>query len=531
MLLPGYDSSRITGTMYCKRYVWAGLVLLVVLSSVSPGCRSQRLREVSQKPDERTEEQIRAKRHLIEAQALFDQGKAGEAQKEFLTAIDNDPMQYKAHLGLGDIYELEGDGHAAVVEYIAHTELSPRARHYLDRMFTYVFSKFARTPSDPDEVPDRRVGEAFELVSYAVAQHRRGKHDVALRLLDKANRILPNTGAMEYVAGVVRLGKGDEPGAMAAFETAVCKNPYFARRLMTDGDHERLPGLLSHLEKVLSRALAKHPSDTETAFLLGALRLRLGRPRDALEAVRNALAWGRPRWDVLLVKAAAHGSLGQTVQMEQAFADLERIQPNVSEMFTDYEPSVFQGLLAGTITDLTEQRFAPVLQEPARSYFLWRLLEERGDTGAQTHRDRFFQVMQQAYSADEFTGLPSTGPPDREPEGTQEFMGMVQERIQAMMPALLTCDTGRRDQRARQSGRVTLRVAIGRKGTVEQVAIQENTTEDRWLAYCMLRKVIEMRFPEPFRASESFRLPVLVGPEVDEPAAGEQSDKSGQTRP
>lgn len=516
--------------MYCKRCVLAGsaLAMLVACLAVSPGCRSQRLRDVAQKPDERTEEQIRGERHLRRAQALFDQGKAGEAHKEFLTAIDNDPMQYKAHLGLGDIYELEGDRHAAEAEYIAHTELSPKARHYLDRMFTYVFSKFARTPSDPDEVPDRRVGEAFELVSYAVAHNRRGKHDVALRQLEKASRILPNTGAMEYVEGVVRLDKGDAPGARDAFERAVDKNPYFARRLMTDGEHERLDGLLPHLEKVLGRALAKHPSDTETAFLLSALRLRLGRDREAIEAARHALAWGRPRWDVLLVKAAAHGHLGEHVQMEQAFADLERVQPNVSEMFTDYEPSVFQGLLAGTITDLAEQRFAPALKEPARSYFLWRLLEERNDERAHEHRERFFHVMSQAYSAEEFADLPSTGPPAREPDGTQEFMGMVQERIQAMMPALLACERGRREKRARQSGRVTLRVAIGRKGAVEQVAVQENTTEDRWLAYCMLRKVVEMRFPAPFRVSESFRLPVLVGPEVDEPAASEQPEKPGQ---
>lgn len=507
--------------MYCRRYVQAVLALLVAWSSVTVGCRSQRLRKVAQKPDERTEEQIRAARFVRQGRALFDQGKTGDAQQKYLAAIDDDPRQYRAHMGLGDVYEIEGDPRMAVVEYIAHTELSPKARHYLDRMFTYMFSKFARTPSDPDEVPDKQVGEAFKSLSFAVAQHRRGKHEVALRLLERAEDTLPNTGVMAYTAGLIRLRNGDQAGALEDFARAVRRNPYFARRLVTDGEQARLAGLLEHVEKVLVQDLAEHPSDTETAFLLGALRLRLGRPREAIEAARAALAWGRPRWDVLLVKAAAHHRLGQSVQMEQAFADLERIQPNVSEMFTDYEPSVFEGLLAGGITELVAAHFAPALQEPARSYFLWRLLEERGDQEAARYRKRFFQIMQQAYSPEEFTGLPSTRPPTREPASTAEFMGMVQERVSAAMPALLACDTGRREQRARQSGRVVLRVAIGRDGSVAQVAIQENTTEDRWLAYCMLRKVVDMRFPAPFRVTESFKLPVLVGPEVDglQPAA------------
>jgi len=123
--------------------------------------------------------------------------------------------------------------------------------------------------------------------------------------------------------------------------------------------------------------------------------------------------------------------------------------------------------------------------------------------------------MQASFPADEFSSLPCTKPPKDAPGSLQEFMGTVQERINTAMDALLHCDHTLRPRRDNPSGRVLVRVLLGRDGSVAQAGVLENTTRDDWLAYCMLNKILKMRFPAPLRANESFKLPVMVGPETD----------------
>ncbi len=40
-------------------------------------------------------------------------------------------------------------------------------------------------------------------------------------------------------------------------------------------------------------------------------------------------------------------------------------------------------------------------------------------------------------------------------------------------------------------------------------------TGDPSLAYCVIRKVLPMRFPGLLRATEIFKVPVMFGPEID----------------
>ena len=111
--------------------------------------------------------------------------------------------------------------------------------------------------------------------------------------------------------------------------------------------------------------------------------------------------------------------------------------------------------------------------------------------------------------------LPSTKEPEVKPKGMQEFMGAVQEQVNEAMPAFQRCDKSRRSKRGNASGRATLRVLLARDGSVAQIGVEENSTGDDYLAYCLIRKLIDMRFPKPLRATESFKIPVLFGPEAD----------------
>ena len=509
--------------MFSQRYIW---LLILVLGSCTP---HERLKEVSQKDDERTEDQIIGERHLKQAESFFDRGDVLEAQKEYLAALLQWPMLHKAHLGLGDVYEIEGDRFAAVCEYIAHTEIAPKAKQYLDRMFPYVFGKFSRHPSGPREIKDEDRAKGMLALSQAVAQVRAGKPHMGLKRMDEIRAAVPRSGFPEYFEGMVRLTGGEADKALGLLEEAVAENSYFARRLLMDKVEERLPGLLEKLEAVLTATLKKHHSDVESAFMLSVVRYRLEKYTAAVDAVRQALSWGKPRWDMLLVKAAAHHKLNQPIKMEQAFADLKAIQPDLSVAFTVDEPSVFTGILAGTANQMARTKFADSLKEPKRSYFLWRLAREEKSKDEDQARQAFFDQVRAKFPVKEFEDLPGTEKPERKPEGLDEFMGAVSTRVDAAMPAFAHCDETRRPLRGNPSGRLVIRVELARDGTVGQAGVEENTTKDDWLAYCIVRKLVVMRFPKLIRATEAFKIPIYFGPEVDN--IGKEKQKGREEPP
>jgi len=509
--------------MFSQRYIW---LLIFLLSGCTP---HERLKEVSQTPDERTEEQIRGERYLKQAESLFDRGDAGGAQKEYLAALMEWPMLYKAHLGLGDVYEIEGDRFAAICEYIAHTEIAPKAKQYLDRMFPYIFGKFSRHPAGPREIKDEERARGMLALSQAIAQVRAGKPHMGLERMDEIRAAVPRSGFPEYFEGMVRLAGGEVDKAAGILEEAVAENSYFARRLLMNGVEKRIPGLLERLEAVLAATSKEHHSDVESAFMLAVVRYRLEKYTAAVDAVRQALSWGKARWDMLLVKAAAHHRLKQPIKMEQAIADLKAIQPDLSVAFTVDEPSVFSGILAGTANQMARTKFADSLNEPKRSYFLWRLAQEEKSPDADKAKQAFFGQVQAKFPEKEFEDLPGTQKPDRKPEGLDEFMGAVSERVDAAMDAFSHCDVTRRPQRGNPSGRLTIRVELDRDGTVGQAGVEENTTKDDWLAYCIVRKIVDMRFPKLIRATESFKIPIYFGPEVDN--IGKEKNKGREDCP
>jgi hypothetical protein len=352
-------------------------------------------------------------------------------------------------------------------------------------------------------------------LSQAIAQMRAGKPQLALKRAGEIRAALPRSGFGEYFEGMVRLTAGEVDKAAGLLEEAVAENSYFARRLLMDGVEKRIPGLLERLEAVLAATLKKHHSDVESAFMLSVVRYRLEKYTASVDAARTALSWGKARWDMLLIKAAAHHKLKEKIKMEQAFADLKAIQPDLSVAFTVDEPSVFSGLLAGTANEMARTRFADSLKEPKRSYFLWRLAQEEKSKDAEKAKQAFFDQVKVNFPEKEFEDLPGTEEPERQPEGLDEFMGAVSERIGAGMDAFAQCDVTRRPLRGNPSGRLTIRVELARDGTVGQAGVEENTTKDDWLAYCIVKKIVMMRFPKLIRATEAFKIPIYFGPEVD----------------
>jgi tetratricopeptide (TPR) repeat protein len=491
------------------------LALGLALVGMVVGCGPKRLVDLAQKKDDRTEDQVRADRFLKEGKKLFDQGKNVEAQQKYLDCLNAYPMVSEAHTGLGDIYELEGDMQSALAEYIAQTEATSSTKLYMDRMLPYVWGKFSRNPASPADISQDEQSIAMVDLSLAIDLHRKGKVQSALDRLEIVRKAIPRAGLVDYLGGWWHLKAREKAKALEAFAKAAEHNGYFARRLLSEGAPAQLPGLVQKLGEVLTSELKVHSSDSDSAIVLAAIHLRQNDPEAAVKVTRDALAWGKPRWDLLTIKGAAHARLGQKFPMQQALSDLKVLQADPSDAFSSFEPSIFKGLLGQGEFDFAREHMVGSLKEPVRSYFLWRLLAEANNEGADAARKVFEAQIQSFFPPAEFTDLTGTEEPTQVPASLGEFLGAVQTRISDAMPGLWKCDLTRRKKRRSPSGRVTLRVEIGREGGVAHVAVVDNNTEDPVLGYCMVRKLMPMRFPKTLRATEVFRLPVMIGPGID----------------
>jgi Flp pilus assembly protein TadD len=493
------------------------LVCALTMLAALWGCmRKPRLAALSQRGTERSEARIKADRFLEQARRAVDAGETAVAQRSYLEALRVHPMVHEAHLGLGEVYELEGDRLAAMAEYVAQTEVAPKSRLYLTRMLPYVEAKFARDPTSPEEIDHRDQAEALVELSLALDDYRRGKRQPALARLERVAEGLPRAGLVETLRGYWRLEAGERAAALGAFSEAVGRNGYFCRWLLDDDMPERLPGLLERLAGVLEAELDEHPSDAYSALLLGAIELRRDRPAAAVRVLRRAVSWGRPNWPVLFVLAAAHDAQGQTLARDQALADLTLLKVDPARTFSTWRPSLFAGVLDHRADALAAGALAERLDPPAGSYLRWRLFAEAGrDEEAAAAWAAFEATLDGAYPEGEFSDLAASGPVEHQPAGLAECLGAIQSRVEEAMPGFWRCDLNRRDKRAQPGGRIRLRVELGRDGRVAQAGLEENTTGDAVLAYCVVRKLLAMRFPEPIRATEIFQLPVMFGPEVD----------------
>jgi tetratricopeptide (TPR) repeat protein len=493
-----------------------GVVGVLLLGLGLGGCSSDKgLRKLAHETDFRTPADLRAEGLLKRAEQQLDEGDRQGAATNYMAALEERPDLYAAHLGLGTLYDLEGDQLAALAEYGAYTEVVPRARMTLDLMLPYHEGKFARDPVGPQDISKEKRALAVLELSLAVVDRRAGRLDQALERLRRAYAGLPRSGLPEYLAGMIELEQGHEAPARESFDQAVAHNGYFARRLLADRVDQRLPGLLERLRELLGQALEEHPADALTARLAAVVDFRLGAPERALKTLRQAQGWGEKEWEALFLKALVLDRLGQRVESDQALADILVLKLDLSQAFTLEEASLFHGPLAGQADAFALEHLAPALPEPARAYFRWRLRAEAGDPTAADERAAFERASAEGFPAGALEDVPGKEPPALEPRSRPEYLGAVDGRLQDAMPAFNRCDATRRSLRSNPSARMLFRLQLDATGVPALVAVLENTTDDSPLAYCVVRKLLQMRFPKSRRTVETFKLPIMLGPEVD----------------
>jgi hypothetical protein len=316
-------------------------------------------------------------------------------------------------------------------------------------------------------------------------------------------------------------GGGAGAGARERFVRAAGENGYIVRRLLAERADQNDPELMPALAEVLRRELDAHPSDLESALMLSVLRLRLGDPQAALDAIAKGQTWAPPRWDFLVLKAAALDRLGQKARADQALADLRGVRPDISLTFAGYEPSLFFGPLQRTLDSFFLERVAPARPEPERSFLTWLLLREAGDARAEEAQAAFIARLSEAFAGQEFHKSSAPAGSARSAK-YEEYLGEAERILREARPALLGCERARRAARPNPSANLALKIKILGDGTVVGIGIDDESLGDPWVVYCVAGRILELSFPPSPRGTEVLPLPLLFGPEADE----EEREKS-----
>ncbi len=343
-----------------------------------------------------------AKGHLIRAGALGALDRLDEVEPELILAIELDPDEVNYRIALAAHYAQAEDlerAEAQLNEAIAQED-GPVVRNHLANVlmaqerYDEVESTLQQAlvlAGEPTEEGDQHPNLAGAYVNLSlffftrerndegtaileqgierVAEGKRKISDVLLRHYrsvgdsENAKRVLEMSTAFDtsdpepWLAVSNARGRvGDLEGALEAAEKAVLADP--TSNLATLRKAELLIdiGLRGDDDEQVAEAVAlvaavaaKDPSSAEAAFVRGKLEIAMGNPKEAVEALRDAIA-GKPDW------AQAHFVLGSALLMTR---DLHRSRAELAravELNAGLLPA--RKLLAQVHAELGEHEYA-----------------------------------------------------------------------------------------------------------------------------------------------------------------------------
>lgn len=454
-----------------------------------------------------------AQARMKDAAHMLDEAKPIEARDKYIEALNEDPLEFRAHEGLGEAYAWQGNLMASFAELAAHAETCKVSR-FDTRMSDYVHAKFAKNATADLDVAPAKKGAAMLGLSEALRSAGDNKKDVALSQIDAALAIWPGSGILHYVRGrfLAEAGKKDE--AINALVASLEHSGYFARRILGMGLDKELPGLLEKMRDKLIAEVKRYPADFESTTMLAALQLRLGQAKEAEATAQAALSRGEPRCDILVLRAMAAAATGDQALTDKAMSNLQMHVDDLSQAFSFEMASLFHGVLIDAHQEFNLGKLAEILEEPARAYFRFRLLAEQGTDKADPAFEAFQQALATTYPAGEHK--PPTLPDPDQTDKLKYYEDMVQKRFAALVPNFKKCVQAKVPAKGANDPLV-IRIELYPTGNVAQAAVEHRGPMSITQSYCILNQMMETAWPKPLRKNEGFKLQVHVGKDSTDP--------------
>ncbi|NQU87651.1 MAG: ammonia-forming cytochrome c nitrite reductase subunit c552, partial [Mariniphaga sp.] len=213
-----------------------------------------------------------------------------KATNEYKQSLLARPDDWSAHYNMGIFYQNKGDLDNAVGSYETSSRLYPEA--ILPLINSSVLYSYIGNPIKAEESLKKALqidpdNEAANL-NLGLLLAEQGKTDDAIKALLKALEVNPKQAVAAYNLSVLNSGVNIEEAirfAIIACEAAP-ENPRYGYTLAF---FQNQAGFTGNAIKTLNEVLQKHPSDLNSAYLLGDIYLQDGNTNKALNLYYNLL--------------------------------------------------------------------------------------------------------------------------------------------------------------------------------------------------------------------------------------------------
>lgn len=266
---------------------------LSLLTTALPGCawKSAAQRDADERNSQRFLEGTDTSAFIAAAEAAVRAGDKAKALEAFGRAIEVNPTLTAAHMGMADLYRMDGDFSKAEVGYRDAARTEPRnfdaqyfhglMLHVLNRVSDAIQAYLRALSVRPDDFnANLNVGAAY----YQLAEYGQ-----ALPFALKATRLESRNGAARFSLGAIYAGLGRHQEAIGEYEQALDNNAELPAKLLLNlsasyGALQRFAEMRNTLERLIK--IEPSPAAFER---LGFARFRLEDMPQAIAAYSEAL--------------------------------------------------------------------------------------------------------------------------------------------------------------------------------------------------------------------------------------------------
>jgi Flp pilus assembly protein TadD len=222
---------------------------------------------------------------------LADRGWLDEAIKEFQKAIELDPGSAHAHDNLATVYSEKKLFRDALGEYLTAIRLEPDSAtaHYNLACFLATHAldmavgEYEEAIHQDPEYPDAHLNLGL---TYA----DQGKMDLAVKQLERAIALAPEDPFPRHELATLQMDESDYRGAIAQLKEVVRLEAANFEAWLDLGICYAQKGFYAEAERAYAKARELQPEDLLLNYNAAALFALWGKPREALEALRKAVA-------------------------------------------------------------------------------------------------------------------------------------------------------------------------------------------------------------------------------------------------
>ena len=227
---------------------------------------------------------------------LADRGWLDEAIREFQKAIELDPRSAHAHDNLATVYSEKKLFREALQEYLTAIQLEPDSAtaHYNLACFLATHGPDMAIAEYKDAIQlDPEYPDAHLNLGLTYADQ--GRAEEALKELERAIELDPKDPFPRHELAALLMDDGDYRGAIAQLKEVVRLEPDGFEAHLDLGICYAQKGFYAEAERAYQRARALNGEDLLLEYNTAALYALWGRPSDALEYLRKALASDRAK--------------------------------------------------------------------------------------------------------------------------------------------------------------------------------------------------------------------------------------------